>query len=53
MAHELRCLMGMWNLPRAGIKPVFPALAGRFLTIGPPEKSSKLFLARAIRRMQL
>ena len=31
---------GMWNLPGPGIKPVFPALAGRFLTTGPPEKSS-------------
>ena len=30
----------MWNLPGPGIKPVFPALAGRFLTTGPPEKSS-------------
>ena len=26
----------MWNLPGAEIKPMFPALAGRFLTIGPP-----------------
>jgi len=25
--------------PRSGIKPMFPALAGRFLTTGPPEKS--------------
>ena len=30
---------GMWNLPRPGIKPVSPALAGRFLTTGPPAKS--------------
>ena len=26
----------MWNLPRTGIKPVFPALTGDFLTTGPP-----------------
>ena len=26
----------MWNLPRPGSNPVSPALAGRFLTIGPP-----------------
>ena len=26
---------GTWNLLRPGIKPMFPALAGRFLTIGP------------------
>ena len=25
-------LQGMWDLPRPGIKPVFPALAGRFLS---------------------
>ena len=28
----------MWNLPRPGIEPMSPALAGRFLTTGPPEK---------------
>ena len=30
----------MCNLPRQGIKVVFPALAGGFLTTGPPGKSS-------------
>ena len=29
----------MWDLPGPGIKPVSPALAGRFLTTGPPGKS--------------
>ena len=29
----------MWNLPGPGIKPMSPALAGRFLTSGPPGKS--------------
>ena len=29
----------MWKLPGAGIEPVSPALAGRFLTTGLPEKS--------------
>ena len=29
----------MWNLSRPGIDPVSPALAGGFLTTGPPEKS--------------
>ena len=34
----------MWNLPRPGIKLASPALAGRFLTTGPPQKSCfKLF----------
>ena len=30
----------MWNLPRPRIEPVSPSLAGRFLTTGPPRKSS-------------
>ena len=30
---------GMWDLPGPGIKPVSPALAGRFLTTAPPGKS--------------
>ena len=34
-------LSGMWDLPRPGIKPLFPALAGRLLTIVPPGKSLK------------
>ena len=34
----------MWDLPRPGIKPVSPALAGGFLTTGPPGKSSLIFL---------
>ena len=29
----------MWDLPRPGIEPVSPALAGRFLTTVPPGKS--------------
>ena len=29
------------DLPRSGIVPVSPALAGRFLTTGPPGKSSR------------
>ena len=32
----------MWNLPESGIKPVSPALACRFLTTGPPQKSTVL-----------
>ena len=31
------------NLPRPGIEPMSPALAGRFLTTGPPWKSMYLF----------
>ena len=35
---------GMWNLPGPGIEPGFPALAGGFLTTGPPRKSSIAFV---------
>ena len=38
-------LRGMWDLPRPGLEPVCPALAGGFLTTAPPGKPpSKLFL---------
>ena len=30
---------GMWDLPRPGIKPMSPALGGRFFTTGPPGTS--------------
>ena len=33
---ELLC--GMWDLPRPGLEPVSPALAGRFSTTAPPGK---------------
>ena len=32
-------LRGMWDLPRPGLEPVYPALAGGFLTTAPPGKS--------------
>ena len=35
-------LRGTWNLPRSGIQPVSPALAGRFFTTEPPGKPSAL-----------
>ena len=31
-------LRGMWDLPRPGLEPMFPALAGRFSTTAPPGK---------------
>ena len=31
-------LHGMWDLPRPGLEPVSPALAGRLLTTAPPGK---------------
>ena len=33
----------MWYLPRPGIEPVSPALAGGFFTTGPPGKSYILY----------
>ena len=32
-------LRGMWDLPRPGLEPMSPALAGGFLTTAPPGKS--------------
>ena len=37
-------LRGMWDLPRPGLEPVSPALAGRFSTAAPPGKPSFIFL---------
>ena len=35
-------LRGMWDLPRPGLEPVSPALAGRFSTTAPPGKPPKV-----------
>ena len=37
-------LCGMWDLPRLGIEPVSPALAGRFSTTAPPGKPGRQIL---------
>ena len=37
-------LHGMWDLPKLGLKPVSPALAGRFSTTAPPGKPIFLIL---------
>ena len=34
-------LRGTWNLPRPGLEPVSPSLAGRFSTTAPPGKPEK------------
>ena len=34
-------LHGMWDLPRPGLEPMSPALAGRFSTTAPPGKPNK------------
>ena len=36
-------LCGMWDLPRPGLEPVSPALAGRFSTTAPPGKPLFVF----------
>ena len=36
-------LRGMWDLPRPGLEPVSPALAGRFSTTAPPGKPYTTF----------
>ena len=35
-------LCGMWDLPRSGVEPVSPALAGGFFTTEPPGKPEAL-----------
>ena len=37
-------LHGMWDLPRPGLEPMSPALAGRFSTTVPPGKPLSSFL---------
>ena len=44
-------LRGMWDLPRPGLEPVSPALAGRFSTTVPPGKpyaGSSLWYMRSL-----
>ena len=40
---QAQLLRGMWDLPRPGLEPVSPALAGRFSTTAPPGKPSMRF----------
>ena len=37
-------LCGMWDLPRPGLEPMSPALAGGFSTTAPPGKPREAFL---------
>ena len=41
-------LRRMWDLPRPGLEPVCPAMAGRLSTTAPPGKPRKLFLISLI-----
>ena len=40
-------LRGMWDLPRPGLEPVSPALAGRLSTTAPPGKSRSVVLFKS------
>ena len=40
---QAHLLHGMWDLPRPGLEPVSPALAGRFPTTAPPGKPEAAF----------
>ena len=46
-------LHGMWDLPRPGLEPVSPALAGRFSTTAPPGKPLHFILVKIINRLYL
>ena len=41
---QAQLLRGMWHLPRPGLEPVSPALAGRFSTTAPPGTPPKFFI---------
>ena len=41
-------LCGMWDLPRPGLEPVSPALAGRLSTTAPPGKPITLHFISTI-----
>ena len=40
---QAQLLRGMWDLPRPGLEPVSPALAGRFSSTAPPGKPQSFF----------
>ena len=46
-------LRGMWDLPRPGLEPVCPALAGRFSTTAPPGKPEGFFKINFLFRIVL
>ena len=46
-------LRGTWDLPRPGLEPVSPALAGRFSTTAPPGKPKIGFIKLYIRFIEV
>ena len=47
-SSRAQSLRGMWDLPRPGLEPVSPALAGRFSTTAPPGKPCSMYLVKEI-----
>ena len=47
VAQRAQLLCGMWDLPRPGLEPVSPALAGRLSTTAPPGKPSLFKLIKS------
>ena len=43
----------MWDLPGPGLEPVFPALAGGFLTTAPPGKPELWIFEKTIEKTKL
>ena len=43
-------LRGMWDLPRPGLEPMSPVLAGRFSTTAPPGKPRHMYLFKEHKR---
>ena len=41
---QAQLLRSMWDLPRPGLEPVSPALAGRFSTTAPPGKPQNIII---------
>ena len=41
-------LRGMWDLPKPGLEPMSPALAGRFSTTAPPGKPTFFFFCECV-----
>ena len=46
-------LRGMWDLPRPGLEPVCPALAGRFSTTAPPGKPNNEFIIYSLHYVEV
>ena len=47
-SSRAQLLRGMWDLPRSGLEPVSPALAGRLPTTAPPGNPPGRFLITRI-----